>query len=69
MVKLFPSSVFGFAVERNHGSVSIAVVLYFGGALILEGNSSFDGAFFVTFLIIFSQLIPLLNLSRKGFSN
>jgi subfamily B ATP-binding cassette protein MsbA len=67
MVKLFRRQYLASPLSEIMGSISIAVVLYFGGALILDGNSSFDGAFFVTFLIIFSQLIPPAKSFSEGF--
>ncbi len=39
------------------GAVSMSVVLYFGGKLVLDGNSLEPSAF-IAFIAIFSQLIP-----------
>ncbi|CAN5487283.1 ABC transporter ATP-binding protein [soil metagenome] len=39
------------------GAVSMAVVLYFGGKLVLDGNALEPSAF-IAFIAIFSQLIP-----------
>ncbi len=38
-------------------SLSLALLLWFGGKLILSGDDGMTGAFFITYIIIFSQLI------------
>lgn len=46
-------------------SITTAIVLYFGGTLIISGDSAFDGKFFIAYLVLFSQLIP----PAKSFSD
>ncbi|TXC81702.1 ABC transporter ATP-binding protein [Luteibaculum oceani] len=58
MVKLFRRQYMASPISEVLGATSLVVVLFYGGNLILNDTSNFDGAFFVTFLIIFSQLIP-----------
>lgn len=54
----FPSSEF-------MGTVVIALLLWFGGMLILRGESSIDAAEFIYFLVIFYSIInPAKDLSR-----
>lgn len=67
MVSLFRRQYLASPLSELLGSTSIVIVLYFGGSLILGGDTSFDGAFFVTFLIIFSQLIPPAKSFSEGF--
>jgi len=54
----FPSSEF-------LGTVVIALLLWFGGMLIIQGKSSIDAAEFIYFLVIFYSIInPAKDLSR-----
>lgn len=47
------------------GTTAIAIVLWFGGSLILSGNSSIDAAQFIYFLIVFYSIInPAKDLSK-----
>ena len=49
------------------GTATIVIVLWFGGSLILSGNSNIDAAQFIYFLIVFYSIInPVKDLS-KGF--
>lgn len=51
------------------GTVTIAIVLWFGGSLILSGNSSLDAAGFIYYLVIFYSLInPAKELSKAAYS-
>ncbi len=58
MVKLFRKQYLASPLSEIMGATSLTIVLFYGGNLIINGDTNFDGAFFVTFLIIFSQLIP-----------
>lgn len=47
------------------GTTAIAIVLWFGGSLILSGNSHIDAAQFIYFLIVFYSIInPAKDLSK-----
>lgn len=47
------------------GTITIVIVLWFGGSLILAGNSPIDAAQFIYFLIIFYSIInPAKDLSK-----
>lgn len=47
------------------GTATIVVVLWFGGSLILSGNSTIDAAQFIYFLVIFYSIInPVKDLSK-----
>lgn len=40
------------------GALLIAIILWFGGRMVLSENATLSGEFFITFIVIFSQLIP-----------
>ena len=47
------------------GTATIAIVLWFGGSLILSGNSTIDAAQFIYFLVVFYSIInPVKDLSK-----
>jgi len=51
------------------GTVAIAIVLWYGGSLILNGHGSIEGASFIYFLTIFYLLInPAKDLSKSVYS-
>jgi ATP-binding cassette subfamily B protein/subfamily B ATP-binding cassette protein MsbA len=51
------------------GTIAIAIVLWYGGSLILNGHGSIDGASFIFFLTIFYLLInPAKELSKSVYS-
>lgn len=56
-------------VSEFLGTCLIAVILWFGGILILDGHSTIDAATFIYYLIIFYSIInPAKDLSRAGYS-
>jgi subfamily B ATP-binding cassette protein MsbA len=48
-------------------SVVIIVVLWFGGRLVLNDSSSISAAVFITYIVIFSQIIPPAKTFATGF--
>lgn len=51
------------------GTVSIAIVLWFGGALILNGMSSINAASFIYYMVIFYSIInPAKDLSKAMYA-
>ena len=51
------------------GTVIIAIVLWFGGTLILHDNSSIDAAAFIFYLVMFYSIInPVKDLSKASYS-
>jgi len=51
------------------GTVLIAVILWFGGILILDNRSTIDAATFIYYLVIFYSIInPAKDLSKAGYS-
>ena len=67
------------AVARRHslahpmseflGSTAIAIVLWFGGSLILSGNSTIDAPTFILYMVIFYSIInPAKDLSKATYT-
>lgn len=55
-------------VSEGLGTIMVMVVLWFGGTLILNGNSSFDAPTFIFYMVIlYSVLQPLKDLTRAGY--
>ena len=51
------------------GTCAVAIILWFGGALILSGHSSLDAAKFIYYMVIFYSLIqPAKDLSKAAYS-
>ncbi len=51
------------------GTAAIALVLWFGGSLILSGNTSMDAAGFIYYMVIFYSIInPAKDLSKAAYS-
>ena len=56
-------------VSEFLGTALIAVILWFGGILILNHHSTIDAATFIYYLVIFYSIInPAKDLSRAGYS-
>ena len=56
-------------VSEFLGTVLIAVLLWFGGVLILDDNASIDAATFIYYLVIFYSIIgPAKDLSKASYS-
>jgi ABC-type multidrug transport system fused ATPase/permease subunit len=51
------------------GTAAIATLLWFGGTLILSGDSTIDAAAFIYYMVIFYSIInPAKDLSKAGYS-
>ncbi len=51
------------------GTTAIAIVLWFGGTLILSGDSTIDAPSFIYYMVIFYSIInPAKELSKAGYS-
>ena len=51
------------------GTIAIGAVLWFGGSLILSGNSSIDAAGFIYYMVIFYSIInPAKELAKTGYA-
>ena len=59
MVRLFMRQGLSSPLTEVLSAVVLAIVIWYGGNLVLShGSGGFNGAFFITFIVIFSQLIP-----------
>lgn len=69
MVRLFRRQYLGSPLTEVLSSITLAILIYFGGQLVLsENNAGFTGEFFITFLIIFSQITtPAKSFSQAYF--
>ena len=51
------------------GTIAVAIILWFGGTLILSGNSTMNAANFIYYMVIFYSLIqPAKDLSKSMYS-
>lgn len=51
------------------GTIAIAIVLWFGGSLILDGSSAIDAPGFIYYMVIFYSIInPAKELSKTGYT-
>ncbi|MBD5176002.1 MAG: ABC transporter ATP-binding protein [Bacteroidales bacterium] len=56
-------------VSETLGTLAVAIVLWFGGTLILSGNSTIDAAQFIYYMVIFYSVInPAKELSKTNFT-
>lgn len=56
-------------VSETLGTIAVAIVLWFGGTLILSGNSSIDAAQFIYYMVIFYSVInPAKEFSKTNFT-
>lgn len=69
MVKLFRKQYLGSPLTEVLSSITLAILIYYGGLLVLEaGDNGFTGEFFITFILIFSQIItPAKSFSQAYF--
>lgn len=65
MTALFRRQQLAHPMSELLGTATIAIVLWYGGRLILEGRGEIDASTFIYYLVIFYSLInPLKDLSR-----
>lgn len=69
MVGLYRRQYLGSPLTEVLSSITLAILIYYGGQLVLsEHNAGFSGEFFISFLLIFSQLItPAKSFSQAYF--
>jgi subfamily B ATP-binding cassette protein MsbA len=69
MVKLYRKQYLGSPLTEILSAITLAILIYFGGLLVLsEQDSGFSGEFFITFIVIFSQIIaPAKSFSQAYF--
>jgi subfamily B ATP-binding cassette protein MsbA len=69
MVKLFRKQYLGSPLTEILSAITLAILIFYGGHLVLDaGENGFTGEFFITFIVIFSQLIaPAKSFSQAYF--
>ncbi|GHU62631.1 ABC transporter ATP-binding protein [Bacteroidia bacterium] len=68
-MRIFRRQQMAHPVSELLGTVAIAIVLWYGGSLILSDNSSFDAAGFMFYLTIFYMLInPAKELTKSAYT-
>jgi subfamily B ATP-binding cassette protein MsbA len=58
MVKIFRTRDLSSPMSEFMSSVVIIIVLWFGGKLVLSDDPTISAAVFITYIVIFSQIIP-----------
>jgi subfamily B ATP-binding cassette protein MsbA len=58
MIRLYRKRDLASPISEFLSTIVMVVVLWFGGRLVLSPDTDLDAALFMTYLIIFSQLIP-----------
>jgi subfamily B ATP-binding cassette protein MsbA len=58
MVRIFRTRDLSSPLSEFMSSVVIIIVLWFGGKLVLGNEGSISAAVFITYIVIFSQIIP-----------
>ncbi|MDR2087232.1 MAG: ABC transporter ATP-binding protein/permease [Dysgonamonadaceae bacterium] len=67
--RVFRRQQLAHPVSELLGTIAVALVLWYGGSLILNENSSIDGASFIYYLTIFYLLInPAKELSKTAYT-
>ena len=69
MVKLYRKQYLASPLTEILSAITLAVLIYYGGLLVFDAQEDgFTGAFFVTFIVIFSQIIaPAKSFSQAYF--
>lgn len=69
MVRLFRKHYLGSPLTEILSAITLAILIFYGGRLVLEaGENGFTGEFFITFILIFSQIItPAKSFSQAYF--
>lgn len=65
VMRLFRRQQLAHPMSEFLGTVTIAIVLWYGGVLILDGSSGIDASTFIYYLVLFYSLInPLKDLTK-----
>lgn len=69
MTRVYRRQQMAHPMSEFLGTATIAVVLWYGGSLILSNNSSIDAATFIYYLVIFYSIInPAKDLSKAAYA-
>jgi ATP-binding cassette, subfamily B, bacterial MsbA len=69
MVKVFRTRDLSAPMSEFLSSVVIIMVLWYGGRLVLGGSGTISAAIFITYILIFSQIIPPAKTFSTGYYN
>jgi len=69
LLKIYRTRDLSSPVSEFLSSIVIIVVLWFGGRLVLSDSASIGAADFITYIAIFSQIIPPAKALTTGFYN
>ena len=68
MKKLYQREYLSSPFSETLSFLVIAVVLYIGGSIVLDDSNALDGKFFISYLVLFSQILqPAKELSNSFF--
>ncbi len=67
MVKIFRTRDLSSPMSEFLSSVVIIIVLWYGGRLVLGDSGTISAAVFVTYILIFSQIIPPAKTFTTGY--
>ena len=67
MVRLFRKQYLASPLGETMSAFTIALILWFGGNLVLEGRL-LNGEFFIAYIVVFSQMISPAKLLTEAFS-
>ncbi len=69
MIRLYRKQYLGSPLTEILSAITLAILIYYGGLLVFDAKEDgFTGAFFVTFIVIFSQIIaPAKSFSQAYF--
>lgn len=67
MVRLFRKQYLASPVGETLSAITIALILWYGGGLVLEGQL-INGEFFIAYIVIFSQMISPAKTLTEAFS-
>jgi len=65
MKRLYRKQYLGSPISEVMAVITLAIILLYGGSQILDGDSAFNGSFFIFYIVLFSQLIA----PAKAFSD
>lgn len=67
LIKIYRTRDLSSPLSEFLSSVVIIIVLWFGGKLVLTDNPTITAAIFITYIVIFSQIIPPAKTFATGF--
>jgi subfamily B ATP-binding cassette protein MsbA len=56
-------------LSETLGAVTLMIVMYFGGLLVLKGETGLSASAFITYIVLFSQIIPPAKSFTQAFYN